>query len=58
MNAHRYEVMLGCWSVSPIDRPNFCLLVDKLDGILMVKSEDPTDQEKTDAYVNIPGTSS
>lgn len=50
--------MLSCWSVSPIDRPSFCLLVDNLDGILMVKSEDPADQEKTDAYVNIPGAAS
>ncbi|XP_030856331.1 hepatocyte growth factor receptor [Strongylocentrotus purpuratus] len=55
---HVYEVMLSCWSVSPIDRPSFCLLVDNLDGILMVKSEDPADQEKTDAYVNIPGAAS
>ncbi|XP_054751348.2 hepatocyte growth factor receptor-like [Lytechinus pictus] len=55
---HVYEVMLSCWSVSPIDRPSFCLLVDNLDGILMVKQEDTGDQEKTDTYINIPGAAS
>ncbi|XP_072181531.1 hepatocyte growth factor receptor-like [Diadema setosum] len=54
---HVYEVMMSCWSVSPVDRPSFTLLVDKLDEILTVKSKNPVEREQSDTYVNVPGTS-
>ena len=53
----RFEVMLGCWSVSPIDRPSFSMLKDKLDTILSVKPDQDFPQANASdlIYINVPG---
>ncbi|XP_033644028.1 hepatocyte growth factor receptor-like isoform X1 [Asterias rubens] len=48
---HVYQVMLDCWSVSPVDRPTFEALVCQLTDILSTPTDQQTEEDQV--YLNV-----